>query len=101
MGVGTTARSVEQFLGRRIESTTEFTVYGPNKTLAFKATSGPIPFVMTMAFEEVEGGTKLTFVAEAELGGFFKLAEPVVARMAKRQIDADFANLKDVLEAPA
>ena len=32
MGVGTTARSVEQFLGRRIESTVEFTAYEPNKT---------------------------------------------------------------------
>jgi len=52
-------------------------------------------------FESVAGGTKVTRVTEAELGGFFKLAEPLVARMLKRQFETNFANLKDILEAQA
>lgn len=38
---------------------------------------------------------------EAEPGGFFKLAEPIVARMGKRQVDTNLANLKELLEAQA
>jgi hypothetical protein len=41
----------------------------------------------------------VTLVAEYEVGGFFKLAEPIVARVAQRQADADNANLKDLMEA--
>ncbi len=38
---------------------------------------------------------------EVELGGFFKLAEPIVVRISKRQVEADYNNLKDLLEAQA
>jgi hypothetical protein len=43
----------------------------------------------------------LTMVGEAETGGFFKLAEPVVNRMMQRQLEGNIANLKDILEAQA
>jgi hypothetical protein len=33
------------------------------------------------------------------MSGFFKLAEPVMARMGRRQIEGMLANLKDLLEA--
>ena len=36
---------------------------------------------------------------EAQPGGFFKLAEPLVKTMAKRSIETDNANLKDLMEA--
>ena len=35
----------------------------------------------------------------AEVGGFFKLAEPLVARVVRRQMETDMATLKDLLEA--
>jgi hypothetical protein len=38
---------------------------------------------------------------EAEVGGFFKLAEPLVGRAARRQTETDMATLKDLLEAGA
>jgi len=37
--------------------------------------------------------------SEFQIGGFFKLAESIVIRMAKRQFEADFENLKDLMEA--
>ena len=49
----------------------------------------------------MEGGTRVTEAVEAEIGGFFKLAEPLVVRMAKRQVAADYGNLKDLLESQA
>ena len=38
---------------------------------------------------------------QAEPGGFFKLAESLVANMGKRQIEVDLANLKDPMAAHA
>jgi uncharacterized protein YndB with AHSA1/START domain len=104
IGAGTTFREVMQFLGRRIESTGEITEYEPNKRNAVKSTSGPFPFEITGTFEPVEGGTEVTFEVEAEIGGFcgfFRFAEPLVARMGKRQMETQLANLKDLLEAQA
>lgn len=101
IGVGTTGRSVSRFLGRRIESESEFTEYELNRKLAFKSKSGPIQFEVRMTFERVEGGTRINTKFEAEIGGFFKLAEPLVMSMGKRQLEGDLANLKDLMEAHA
>ena len=99
VGVGTTGRQVIKFLGRRIESDWELTEFEPNTKISLKSTSGPIASTGTSTFESVEGGTRVTVEGDAELGGFFRLAEPLVARMAQRQFNADYANLKDLLEA--
>lgn len=101
IGVGTTWRTVSRFLGRRIESESEFTEYELNRKLGFKSKSGPIQFESRMTFERVEGGTRINTKFEAEIGGFFKLAEPLVVSMGKRQLEGDFANLKDLMEAHA
>ena len=45
------------------------------------------------------GSTRFTQNFEAEVGGFFRLAEPLVGRAIRRQIEADMATLKDLLEA--
>ena len=99
VGVGTTGQSASQFLGRRMESTWEVTEHELNRKTAYKSTSGPIPYENSATLESVDEGTKVTLVGEYEVGGFFKLAEPIVARMGQRQADADFAMLKDLVEA--
>jgi len=100
IGVGTTYTSVGRILGRQLESTVEYTAYESNKRFAGKTTSGPIPFQFETTFESTaEGGTKVTTSGEGDVGGFFKLAEPLVARMLKRQFKTDSANLKDLLES--
>jgi uncharacterized protein YndB with AHSA1/START domain len=99
IGVGTTYLDVTHFLGRRIESIYEFTEYETNKKLSLKTTSGPIPIEATITYESVENGTKVNFSARGEAGGFFKLAEPLVARMAQRSWTTNYANLKDLLES--
>ena len=45
------------------------------------------------------GSTRFTQTFEAEVGGFFRLAEPLVARAIRRQMEADMETLKDLLEA--
>ena len=61
--------------------------------------SGPVPFSVEHTFEPHYEGTRITFVGDGDPGGFFKLAEPVVARTAERQFKSDFDTLKDLLEA--
>ena len=99
--VGTRASEVLQFLGRRMETTYEITEYEPNKKFGFKTTSGPIPMEGGFNVEPAEGGTKVSFKIQGEAGGFFRLAEPILARMVRRQVETDYANLKDLLEAQA
>ncbi|MFQ5945566.1 MAG: SRPBCC family protein [Anaerolineae bacterium] len=101
VGVGTTGEVVVQFLGRRFESTWEVTEHQPNEKSVLRSTSGPVPFKQFATLESVEGGTKIDFVFEAEPGGFFKLAEPLLAPIGQRQIETDAATLKALLEAQA
>jgi uncharacterized protein YndB with AHSA1/START domain len=98
-GAGTRFRDVRKFLGRRIESTVEFTEYDPPRTLGLRVKAGPIPFNVRQTLEAAGGGTRVVVHAEGEPGGFFKLAEPIVARAAERQMKGDFETLKDLLEA--
>jgi len=101
-GVGSTTAQTAHFLGRGIETEGEITEYEQNRKIAWKSTSGPIPGEGQNTFEAVgEGQTKFTLTAELDIGGFFKLAEPLVARSARRQMEANLDNLKDILEADA
>ena len=102
IGVGSTIAQKAHFLGRGIEIEAEITEYERNRKFAWKSTSGPIPSEGQNIFETTgEGQTKFTIVADLDIGGFFKLAEPLVARSARRQTEANLANLKDILEADA
>ncbi len=99
LGVGSQFRVVGRFLGRRIEVVTECTAYEPNARYAFKTISGPIKVRTAFTFDSIEGGTKVTESIDAEFGGFFGLADPLVARMLGRQFATNLGNLKDLLEA--
>ena len=74
-----------KILGRRVEATQEATAYEPNKKFDYKSTSGPIPSQASITFESVGVGTKVTVALQGDVGGFFKLAEPIVHRIIKRQ----------------
>ena len=100
IGVGTTWRRVSQFLGKRIESESEITEYELNQKYTEKSKL-PLPVEGQVTFERVEDGTRINLKAEVEIGGFFKLAEPLVVSMGKRQLEGDLANLKDLMEAHA
>lgn len=101
IGVGSTARLVSTFLGRRVENDAVITEFEPNRRVTMETTTGPFPIRGSLTVEPVEGGTRLDTTFEVEPGGFFKLADPLVTRMAKRQFESDLANLKDLMEAHA
>lgn len=101
VGVGTTCRGVTQSMGRKMDWTSEVTKYEQNKKMEQKITSGSMTIEQSFAVEPVEGGTRFTIVSEAEIGGFFKMADAVVNRMWKKQMEDMLAALKDILEAQA
>ena len=98
---GAHIREVRKFLGRRMETELEVTEYEPDRRFGLRAVSGPVPFSVTQVLEPRDGGTRLSFIGEGEPGGFFKLAEPIVARVAERQFKNDFETMKDILESSA
>ena len=96
--VGSKIHTVLRFLGRRIEGTAEVTELVPDRKLVQK-TNSPFPLELTYLAEPTADGTKVTVDAVGEPGGFFKVAESVLVRIAKKQGKAELEKLKQLLEA--
>jgi hypothetical protein len=97
-GVGSTNREVDRFLGRQLDQSFEVTEHESNRMIKQKTTSELMTLEISYAFDSVEGGTRLTMGGHGESDGFFKLADPLLSRMAERQMEADVAYLKGALE---
>jgi uncharacterized protein YndB with AHSA1/START domain len=99
-GVGSTSLSEIRFLGVPVTVTWEVIGYDPPRKIEVKTAKGPVTVEAEYTFEAVaEEQTKVTVHGEADVSGIFDLAEPLIERMAQRQWEASFENLKDVLEA--
>ena len=66
-----------------------------------KGTGGPFPVTGSLTFEPTAEGTKVIWTFEMKPGGFFALAEPLVTRSLRRQLEAGFGDVKDLLESRA
>ena len=98
--VGTKVTKVASILGMKLELVNELTALEPNQSLSFTSTSGSASMEGTVRFEAEGGaGTRLSFVGQLEPGGLFKLAGPLLASQGKKQVEADWQQLKEVLEA--
>ena len=97
-GVGSINKVVRNFMGRKIASEVEMTAWDPPNQTGGKTIGGPVPMEVTTKYEANGGGTRLTLSGQAEFGGFFKLAEGLVGKQVEKQIEADLAALKKLLE---
>lgn len=96
--VGTRIHTRIRMLGRKVDGTLEVVEYEPNKRVAWTSDE-PFPLKGSYTFEAENGGTRLVASGEAELGGFFKLSEPIVARIVRKQLQAQLDTAKELLEA--
>lgn len=97
--VGTTYQQTAKFLGRRMDMNCEITGYEPPSLYAFRAKNGPMHMEMRFTLTpEGPDSTRVTQVVEGESAGFFKLADPILARTMKKQFVADLETLKTMLE---
>ena len=85
-------------MGRKLNSTFEITIWEPYNMYAQRVVIGPVPFEYTVILESRQNDTEVTFAGHAAFRGLFKLAEPLVRKRLEKQIDADNARLKRVLE---
>ena len=99
--VGTEVTEVMKFLGRRVETTWVVTEHEPMHRSAVETSSGPVQMRGSYLLEPVDGGTRFTMETDMDAHGFFKLAEPVFARMARRKAVSSCETLKELLEAEA
>jgi uncharacterized membrane protein len=100
IGVGTTYRLVNNVLGRRVELGATVVEYEPPWRFV-SMDEGPIPVRAQRLFESVGGGTRVSLKIEADLSGFLKVAEPLLAPILKRRIEADSNQAKRFLEERA
>ena len=63
--------------------------------------SGTFPVQILREVEATPEGTRVRALITGEAGGVFKLAAPLLDSFTKRQIEADYAKLKAVLESRA
>ena len=101
LGVGATMVYVGTFLGQRYESPVACTGFAENKQLVTATTGGPFHLEVDQMLEPAGAGTKLTFRCRADSRGFFRLAERLVIRLAKKQAETGGENLKTLLEEDA
>jgi uncharacterized protein YndB with AHSA1/START domain len=97
-GVGTRHTIVRSFMGRKMEASNEYVAYEPGRRITFKTISGPVLLEASYLFEPVADGTKLTSKIQMDAKGFMSLAEPLIARGLRREMDVAFVTLKDLLE---
>ena len=100
-GLGATGVMTVRFLGRRFEMPFEVIEHDPPLRSAIKFDGGPFPIRGEYTLEPAEGSTRITSLMEGSTGGFFKLADSLLAPMFKRAMRSDLANLKTLLEARA
>jgi uncharacterized protein YndB with AHSA1/START domain len=100
IGVGTTYDGVGKALGRRIDADFTLSEFEANRRFVITSTR-PSPSTMTFVFDSVDGGTRVDRTMDSDPASFFKLAEPVLLPLMKRQMQNDFAALRDLMEANA
>ncbi|HKP53881.1 MAG TPA: SRPBCC family protein [Chloroflexia bacterium] len=98
LAIGAELSDVRKVMGRRVETTYEVTEYEPDRKFGLKSNSGPVRVRASYTFEPVDGSTRVTDRAEFETTGLFKLAEPLFARSVEKQMKANFAKIKQLLE---
>jgi uncharacterized protein YndB with AHSA1/START domain len=97
--VGSQYIEVRKFMGQEMRTTLEMTEFVPNTRFETKVVKGPVPYVASMTFESVDGGTKVTICVDGEPKGFFKLAEGMVASQLDKSLAEDASKLKEILES--
>jgi uncharacterized protein YndB with AHSA1/START domain len=98
-GVGTTFRARGKSLGKIRETTMRFTSIVPNEEIRFEAEVGPMRPKGLFAFDQSDGGTRVTFRGDPNPVGVFKVATPIFVLMGRRVWRERLARAKAALEA--
>lgn len=98
MAVGTRTTEVRKVMGREMETELEVVEFDPPNKYSMKSLSGPVEMIYTQSLKSVGGGTQVDVLIEGEPGGFFGVAAPLLKRQVKKDVEKDFAKLKEIME---
>lgn len=99
IGVGSTYRQQATFLGRPVVTEFEVIEHEPGRSVTIQSTSGPFPISVTRSVTPINASTcRVEALISGEPGRFFRLAGPVVQRLAQRSVTADYRRLKALLD---
>jgi carbon monoxide dehydrogenase subunit G len=101
MHEGTTFHEVGKLLGRKLGSDWTVTKYEPPSVYEQETRMHGAHVRIGFTLTSEGDGTRIVGVTEGEIGGLFKLADSVVARVLTNQQQADLDNLKLILESGA
>ena len=99
LGVGTTFRQRDRFLGRPLELSMEVVGFEPNHQMAIRATSRLLSLAGDRTVEPVgAAATRLTLTGGGHARGMLKLAEPLLVAAGRRRLRRQLDDLKHLLE---
>ncbi len=87
IGIGTTFRQRDRFLGRRVDLRLEVVGYEMNHSITLKSDSGLLSLEGTRIVEPLaDTATRVTFVGRGHARGVLKFVEPLLAAMPRRTV---------------
>jgi carbon monoxide dehydrogenase subunit G len=95
---GAEVTEVRRFLGREMETTWICTEHEPCSRSTIEADEGPVPFRGTFELEQVGRSTRFTWIVETPGPRGIKVPGAIVGRMVRRELEANCARLKQLLE---
>lgn len=98
-GVGSVRRARVSVLGRATENDAVVTEYEPPRRAAMKGLSSSAPFDITLAFEPIQGGTRVDVNSTFHLRGLMRVIGPLFIGRYESGWDRGLANLKRMMEA--
>ena len=94
---GSRFREVRRINNKEEEIQGEITALEPNKRLETKTVTKPQAMV-SYSLDPEQGGTRLKYKFVLITSGMMRLLEPVIANSIKKDTEADFETLKQMLE---
>jgi carbon monoxide dehydrogenase subunit G len=101
VAVGSKYKVSAEMMGRKIDGVMEVITFEPPVKFGFTNQAGPMQVTVTATLKPVGTGAKITLNAQGNPGGVFKLAEGVLTKQIKSQMETNLANLKTLLEKGA
>jgi hypothetical protein len=98
IGVGSVYEQEARFLGRTVRTTFAVTELEPATSVTISSTSGSFPITVRRWVEAVDPmSTEVHAHIQGEPGRFFRIAAPLVRKLAQRAVDRDYDRLVRVL----
>ena len=90
IGVGSTYRQEAKFLGRTVVTEFEVVDHEPGRSITIRSTSGPFPITVRRSVTPTDGSTtRVEAVIGGDPGRFFRIAGPLLQRLAQRSVTGE------------